>query len=177
MGDTTRRQQANGRLRAAFEFLFAISAGVAGLVGIAYFLFAPRLAIGTASPECDALSNPSACTPPPYYSLVETTFSPGWGIYFTLLALLFASIPVMAILHIHTRAPLWRWALVVVAALILFGTAPLNDSLLVNSPIAVLQDGISLWPGIILSLLTAAMALLDRRRPVANAKDALAIQG
>ena len=83
----------------------------------------------------------------------------------------------MAILHIHTRAPLWRWALVVVAALILFGTAPLNDSLLVNSPIAVLQDGISLWPGIILSLLTAAMALLDRRRPVANAKDALAIQG
>jgi hypothetical protein len=164
MGDTTRRQEASEWLRIACEFTFAIGAGVAGPAGLAYFLFAPRLAIGTASPECDGLSNPSACTPPSYYSLVETTFSLGWGIYFSLLALLFASIPLLAILHIHTRAPLWRWALVVVAALILFGTAPLNDSLLVNSPIAVLQDGISLWPGIILSLLTAAMALLDRRR-------------
>jgi hypothetical protein len=177
MDGAARRQGAWEWLRIAFEFTFAIIAGVAGLAGIAYFLFAPRLAIGTASPACDPFPNPSACTPPAYYSLVETTFSPGWGIYFAVLALLFASIPVLAILHIRTRASRWRWALIVVAALILFGTAPLNNSLLVTSPISILQDGISLWPGIILSLLAAIMALLDRRRPSTNPNSALAIQG
>jgi hypothetical protein len=175
MGSATQRQQAM-QLRDAFEVVFAISAGITGLAGIAYFLFAPRLAIGTASPECGAISNLSACAPPSYYSLVETTFSPGWGIYFTLLTLLWASIPVMAILHIHTRSPWWRWALIVVAVLVLVGSALLNDSLLIISPIAFLQSGISLLPGVVFGLFTAIVAVLNRRRST-NPNGALAIQG
>jgi hypothetical protein len=177
MSGATQRQRASEWLRIAFEFLCAVSAGMAGLAGLAYFLFAPRLAIGTASPECDAFSNPSACIPPSYYSLVETTFSPWWAVYFALLALLFASIPMLAVLHIRMLASQWRWALVVVAALVLLGAAPVSDSLRFDSPIAILQSGVLLAPGVVLGIFAAVLAFLDRRHPAVNPSSALAIQG
>jgi hypothetical protein len=172
-------------LRVALELLFAVGAGVAGVASIVYFLFAPRLAIATASspcvlhasdsstlPVCDA-SLPSTTL---HQTLVETNFSPGWAIYFILLVALLISIPVMAVLHIRTRSPLWRWALIVVAVLVLLGAAPVDDSLRFDSPIAILQGGVSLLPGVVLGLFTAIAVFLESRRLSTNLNSELAIQ-
>lgn len=186
MSNTTRRRMAAGSLRTALELLFAAGAGVAGVAGIAYFLFAPRLAIGTASSPCvlnapDSPTLPVCDTSPPstivHQALVETNFSLGWAVYFTLLAVLMVGIPVMTTLHIRTRSPLWRWTIIVMAALVLLGTAPLSDSLRFDSPVAIMQGGRSLLPGIVLGLLTAIMVFLDSRGTAVTPNNELAIQG
>ena len=186
MSNTTRRRMVTESLRTALELLFATGAGIAGVAGLAYFLFAPRLAIGTASPLCtvrgtDSPTLPVCDTSPPstivHQALVETNFSAGWAVYFTLLALLMAGILVMTILHIRTRSPLWRWALIVVAVLVLLGAAPLGDSLRFDGPVAIIQGGRSLLPGVVLGLCTAIMVFFDSRRPSATPNSELAIQG
>lgn len=189
MPNTTRRPRAPESPRAArvaLELIFAAGAAVAGVAGIAYFLFAPRLAIGTASPLCTfGGSNPPpppVCdTSPPstivHQSLVETSFSLGWAVYFTLLAVLMVGIPVMTILYIRTRAPLWRWALIAVAVLVLLGSAPVNDSLSFYSLGGIAQGGRSLLPGVVLGLCTAVMVYFDSRVPAAAPADEPAIQG
>ena len=189
MPNTTRRRTAPESPRAArvaLELLFAAGATVAGLAGIAYFLFAPRLAIGTTSPLCrfDGSNSPMPpicdASPPStiaHQTLVETSFSLGWAVYFTLLAVLMIGIPVMTILYIRTRAPLWRWALIVVAVLVLLGSAPVEDSLRFTSLVGIAQGGRSLLPGVVLGLITATMVFFDGRAPSASPTDELAIQG
>ncbi len=172
--------------RSALELLFAAGAAVAGVAGIAYFLFAPRLAIETASPLCmvDGSNSPTlpVCdTSPPstivHQTLVETSFSLGWAVYFTLLAVLMVGIPVVTILYIRTRAPMWRWALIMVTVLVLLGSAPVDDSLRFVSLGGIAQGGRSLLPGVVLGLCTAVMVYFDSRRPSAIPADEPAIQG
>lgn len=186
MPNTTRRRKAPKVSRVALELLFAAGAAVAGVAGIAYFLFAPRLAIGTASPLCtfggsNSPTLPVCNTSPPstivHQTLVETSFSLGWAVYFTLLAVLMVGIPVMTILYIRTRAPLWRWALIVVAVLVLLGSAPVDDSLRFVSLGGIAQGGRSLLPGVVLGLCTAVMVFFDGRVPSATPADEPAIQG
>lgn len=189
MPNTTRRRTApesTRSARTALELLFAAGAAVAGMAGIAYFLFAPRLAIATASPLCmfdgsNSPTSPACDTSPPstivHQTLVETNFSLGWAVYFTLLAVLMVGIPVMTILYIRTRAPLWRWALIVVAVLILLGSAPVNDSLRFDSLGGIAQGGRSLLPGVVLGLITAVMVYFDSHRPSATLAHEPAIQG
>jgi len=189
MPNTTRGRNAPespGAARVALELLFAAGAAVAGVAGIAYFLFAPRLAIATTSPLCrfDGSNSPTlpACdTSPPstivHQTLVETSFSLGWAVYFTLLAVLMVGIPVMTILYIRTRAPLWRWALIVVAVLVLLGSAPVNDSLRFDSLGGIAQGGRSLLPGVVLGLITAITVFFDGRVPSATPNNELAAQG
>jgi hypothetical protein len=189
MPNTTRRRTAPESpraARAALELLFAAGAAVAGVAGIAYFLFAPRLAIGTASSPCvlhasDSPTLPVCDTSPPstivHQTLVETSFSLGWAAYFTVLAVLMVGIPVMTILYIRTRAPLWRWALIVVAVLVLLGSAPVNDSLSFYSLGGIAQGGRSLLPGVVLGLITAIMVFFDGRMPSATPNNELAAQG
>jgi hypothetical protein len=189
MPNTTRGRKAPESPRAArsaLELLFAAGTAVAGVAGIAYFLFAPRLAIGTTSPLCrfDGSNSPTlpVCdTSPPstivHQTLVETSFSLGWAVYFTLLAVLMVSIPVMTILYIRTRAPLWRWALIAVAALILLGSAPVEDSLRFTSLVGIAQGGRSLLPGVVLGLCTAVMVFFDSRMPSATPSNGLVAQG
>lgn len=86
-------------------------------------------------------------------------------------------IPVMTTLHIRTRSPLWRWTIIVMAALVLLGTAPLSDSLRFDSPVAIMQGGRSLLPGVVLSLLTAIMVFLDSRGTAVTPNNELAVQG
>ena len=112
-----------------------------------------------------------------HQALVETNFSPGWAVYFAVLAVLMLGIPVMTILHIRTRSPLWRWALIVVAVLVLLGAAPVSDSLRFYSPVAIMQGGRSLLPSVVLGLCTAIMVFFDIRRPSATPSSELAIQG
>lgn len=114
-------------------------------------------------PVCDA-SVPSTTL---HQTLIETNFSPWWAIYFTLLAIILISIPVAALLHVRTRAPLWRWVLIALAVVALLGAAPIDDSLRFVSPIAILQGGVSLLPGVVLGIVTAIMIFLDSRHPAA----------
>lgn len=189
MPNTTRRRTAPespSAARVALELLFATGAAVAGVAGIAYFLFAPRLAIATASPLCTfGGSNPPPppiCdTSPPstivHQTLVETSFSLGWAVYFTLLAVLMVGIPVITILYIRTRAPLWRWALIVVAVLVLLGSAPVDDSLRFVSLGGIAQGGRSLLPGVVLGVITAIIVFFDDRVPSPTLNNELAAQG
>jgi hypothetical protein len=112
-----------------------------------------------------------------HQTLVETSFSLGWAVYFTLLAVLMVGIPVMTILYIRTRAPLWRWALIVVAVLVLLGSAPVNDSLRFVSLGGIAQGGRSLLPCVVLGVITAIMVFFDSRVPSATPSNGLAAQG
>jgi hypothetical protein len=57
----TQNKPISSRIGDVFELVLGIGARVVGLAGLAYFLFAPRIVIGTAGPPCvESSSSPTA---------------------------------------------------------------------------------------------------------------------
>ena len=168
----TSHKSGPSRIGDVFELALGIGAGVVGLAGLAYFLFAPRIPIGTVSSICldGSMAGPLGCAPQNsrttfvYQSLVSTNFSPGWIIFFSVLTLVVAAIPVATVLHVRTRASQWKWAVVVFVALMVVSMSMLDDSLRLTSVLTLLQSGISLLPGVVLAFATGVLVLTRRSK-------------
>jgi hypothetical protein len=165
----TRTRPISLRMWDVFELVLGIGAGVVGLVGLAYFLFAPRIAIGTAGPPCVESSSgtttlptcPAQTVPTTFVhqSLVATNFSPTWIAYFSVLTLVVAAVAVATVLHVRTRAPMWRWTTVILAVLMVAGMSMLDDSLRLESVLTLLQGGYMMLPGVVLAIATGILVL------------------